>query len=239
LKRGSCTVTTTQVQAKAKRRAAQNDGNNVTKVGLTYTYAICSTIKNNNDILVETSKDVDEEINLSLCLYGFTALWIMADFSFLIVYTASMTPRTGVQPVATLLFFFFRGVGLSLGTAATSGVLYKPQMINEGDRGAIGGMKIGRGNRSTRRKPAPAPLCLPQIPHDQTRARTPGRRGGKPATNHLSYGAARTRLLTYRTTQRSINVGFEPTTPVFEWAKTVHVLDRAATVSDKEINARK
>jgi hypothetical protein len=45
-------------------------------------------------------------------------------------------------------------------------------MIDEGDCGAIGGMKIGRGNRSTRRKPAPAPLCLPQIPHDQTQART-------------------------------------------------------------------
>jgi hypothetical protein len=27
----------------------------------------------------------------------------------------------------------------------------------------------GRGNRSTRRKPAPAPLCPPQIPIDQTR----------------------------------------------------------------------
>jgi hypothetical protein len=26
-------------------------------------------------------------------------------------------------------------------------------MIDEGDYGAIGGMKIGRGNRSTRRKP--------------------------------------------------------------------------------------
>jgi hypothetical protein len=51
-------------------------------------------------------------------------------------------------------------------------------------------VEIGRGNRSTCRKPAPAPLCPPQIPHDQTRARTPGRRGGKPATNRLSYGAA-------------------------------------------------
>jgi hypothetical protein len=29
-----------------------------------------------------------------------------------------------------------------------------------------------------------------KIPHDQTRARTPGRWGGKPATNRLSYGAA-------------------------------------------------
>jgi hypothetical protein len=39
-------------------------------------------------------------------------------------------------------------------------------MIDEGDCGAIGGTKIGRGNRSTQRKPAPAPLCPPQIPHD-------------------------------------------------------------------------
>jgi hypothetical protein len=54
------------------------------------------------------------------------------------------------------------GVGLSpLGTAATSGLLYKPQMIDEGDCGAIGGMKIGRGYRSTRRKLATAPLCPP------------------------------------------------------------------------------
>jgi hypothetical protein len=29
-----------------------------------------------------------------------------------------------------------------------------------------------------------------KIPHDQTRVRTPGRRGGKPASNRLSYGAA-------------------------------------------------
>jgi hypothetical protein len=46
------------------------------------------------------------------------------------------------------------------GTAATSGQLYKPQMIDEGDCGAIGGMKIGRGNRSTQRKPAPAPPLI-------------------------------------------------------------------------------
>jgi hypothetical protein len=35
----------------------------------------------------------------------------------------------------------------------------------------------------------PAPRCQPQIPHDQTRAPKVGRRGGKPATNRLSYGA--------------------------------------------------
>jgi hypothetical protein len=56
-------------------------------------------------------------------------------------------------------FFILSGVRLSpLGTAATSGLLYQPQKIDDGDCGAIGGMKIGRGNRSTRRKPTPAPL---------------------------------------------------------------------------------
>jgi hypothetical protein len=51
-----------------------------------------------------------------------------------------------------------------------TGLLYQPRMIDE--RGAVGGMKIGRGNRSTRRKPATVPLCPPQIPHDLTWART-------------------------------------------------------------------
>jgi hypothetical protein len=45
------------------------------------------------------------------------------------------------------------------GTAATTGLLHQPQMIIW--YGAICGLKIGRGNRSTRRKPAPAPFCLP------------------------------------------------------------------------------
>jgi hypothetical protein len=71
-----------------------------------------------------------------------------------------------------LIWFFLWGGTKSLGTAATCGLFYKPQMIDEGDCGAIGGIKSGRGNRSTRRKPAPAPLCQPKIPHDQTRART-------------------------------------------------------------------
>jgi hypothetical protein len=33
-------------------------------------------------------------------------------------------------------------------------------MIGEGDCGEFGGMKIGRGNGSTRRKSAPAPLKI-------------------------------------------------------------------------------
>jgi hypothetical protein len=44
--------------------------------------------------------------------------------------------------------------------------------LGDYDDGEVGGMQIDRGNRSTRRKPAPAPLCPPQIPFDQTRAGT-------------------------------------------------------------------
>jgi hypothetical protein len=33
------------------------------------------------------------------------------------------------------------------------------------DDGEIGGMMIGKGNRSTWRKPAPVPLCPPQTLH--------------------------------------------------------------------------
>jgi hypothetical protein len=51
------------------------------------------------------------------------------------------------------------------------GILYQPQMIDDDDDcGAIGGMRIGSGNRSTRRKPVPVPLCPPQIPYDLTSA---------------------------------------------------------------------
>jgi hypothetical protein len=43
--------------------------------------------------------------------------------------------------------FFSNLWGGTLGTAATTGVLYQPRMIGNGDCGEIGGMKIGRRNR--------------------------------------------------------------------------------------------
>jgi hypothetical protein len=60
----------------------------------------------------------------------------------------------------------------SLGTAATN----RPIVPAPGDNddGEIGGM-IGRGKRSTRRKPTPVPLCPPQTPYD-----LPGREPGSP-----------------------------------------------------------
>jgi hypothetical protein len=54
------------------------------------------------------------------------------------------------------------GIQGPLGTAATN----RPIVPAPGDYddGEIGGM-IVRGNRSTRRKPAPVPLCPPQTPY--------------------------------------------------------------------------
>jgi hypothetical protein len=51
-------------------------------------------------------------------------------------------------------------------------LLYQPQTIDDDGCGSISGRQIGRGNRSTRRKPAPVPLCAPQILHVLTWART-------------------------------------------------------------------
>jgi hypothetical protein len=65
-----------------------------------------------------------------------------------------------------------------LGSAATN----RPIVPASGDYdGEIGGM-IGRGNRTTRRKPVPVPLCPPQTPH-AARTRTQGHRGGKLTNN--------------------------------------------------------
>jgi hypothetical protein len=59
----------------------------------------------------------------------------------------------------------YSGGGVQLGpfgTAATN----RPIVPAPGDYdGQIGGMMIVRGNRSTRRRPAPVPLCSPQTPH--------------------------------------------------------------------------
>jgi hypothetical protein len=78
---------------------------------------------------------------------------------------------TTLRVIVMLVFVFFLaswgGVRLSpLGTSATSWPIVPAPAV------AVGGMRIGRGNRSTRREPAPTPPCPPQIPHDLTRART-------------------------------------------------------------------
>jgi hypothetical protein len=80
------------------------------------------------------------------------------------------------------------GGGVQLGPLGT--VVTNRSIVpapGEYDDGEVSGMMIGRGNRSTRRKPAPVSLCPPQTPHACPDA-NPGFRGAKPATNRLCYG---------------------------------------------------
>jgi hypothetical protein len=93
-------------------------------------------------------------------------------------HTDTYRPTLFKWPTELIYFLFFfklhSGRGESklgpLDTSATKWLIVSAP--GDYDDGEFGGMKIGRGNRSSRRKPAPAPLCLPQIPLDETRART-------------------------------------------------------------------
>jgi hypothetical protein len=72
-----------------------------------------------------------------------------------------------------IIIIIIGGVELSpLGTAATPGLLYKPQMIDEGDCGAIVGFvvdKVALGQVFSEYFGFP---CQISFHHDQTRART-------------------------------------------------------------------
>jgi hypothetical protein len=57
--------------------------------------------------------------------------------------------------------------------------------------GEVGGMRIGRGNRSIRRKSVPVSLRPPQTPTWTDLRSNPRRWGGKRATNHLGDGTAK------------------------------------------------
>jgi hypothetical protein len=75
--------------------------------------------------------------------------------------------KTGNKPQlrkSVLIGIVEGGVQLGpLGTAATNRPIVPAP--DDYDYGEIGGMMIGKGNQSTRRKRAPAPLCPPQTPH--------------------------------------------------------------------------
>jgi hypothetical protein len=80
----------------------------------------------------------------------------------------SSNPRKRTVYIHDTCFFlnwYSGGGGVQLGPLGTAAIS-RPIVPVPGnyDDGEIGGM-IGRGNRSTRRKPAPLPLCPPQTPH--------------------------------------------------------------------------
>jgi hypothetical protein len=120
-------------------------------------------------------------------------------FNFLSPYVSLLLPCTRfihfqfvfLSPFLKFFFEFFavERDWVHLVRRPLSDLLYSRRMVDD-ESGVVVEMRIGRGNRNTRRKPAPVPLCPPQIPHDLTPGSNPGRRGGRPATNGLSYGTA-------------------------------------------------
>jgi hypothetical protein len=64
--------------------------------------------------------------------------------------------ESAMRPFPPRVFSFFNLWGGTLDTATTTGLLYQPRKIRDGDGGEIDGMKNGRGNRSTREKTCPS-----------------------------------------------------------------------------------
>jgi hypothetical protein len=99
-----------------------------------------------------------------------------------------------LRSVVVFFFFSFSGWGESESTwyVGHCWPIVPARMIDD-DYGAVGWMRIGRGNRSTRRKPAPVQLCPSQIPHDLTWDRT---RAGTMGSQRLTaWAMARPRSL--------------------------------------------
>jgi hypothetical protein len=87
-------------------------------------------------------------------------------------------------------FFYWLGETKSQGTAATYGLLYKPQMIDEDDFWSNWWNKNWQGKPKYSEKTCPSATLSTTYPIWPNRARNPDRLGGKPAANRLSYGAA-------------------------------------------------
>jgi hypothetical protein len=79
----------------------------------------------------------------------------------------------------TAIIFFIFLMGWDWAHFVLFGLQYQPQIIddNDDDFGAIGGMRIDRGNRITRRKPARATLYITD-PTWSDQGSNPGRRIG-------------------------------------------------------------
>jgi hypothetical protein len=99
-----------------------------------------------------------------------------------------------------------------------TGLLYQPRMIYD-ECGVVGGMRTGRGNRSTRRKPAPVPLRPPKIPHELTWARS-----GNLAINIVSHGTA------------IINGKYVRTGEAYFKVMTLHSFERAHKYCEKNFS---
>jgi hypothetical protein len=98
--------------------------------------------------------------------------------------------------VISITHFFYSQWGKteSLGTATTTGLLYQPQMIGDADCGETDGNEDWQGKPKYSEKTCPSATLSTTNPTWLDPGLNPGRRGGKPATNRLSYGAAITHI---------------------------------------------
>jgi hypothetical protein len=96
------------------------------------------------------------------------------------------------QPAAFLFYYYL--VCETIGTAATPGLLCQPRVIvkmivaKQMECTLVGETEVLGENLPQRH------FCLSQNPTRPDPSLNPGRRGGKPATNRLSYGAASLQL---------------------------------------------
>jgi hypothetical protein len=96
------------------------------------------------------------------------------------------SPECRLWHLTWLFLFSFLWWGETESTWHVS-LLYQFRMIDDDECAAVGGMRIGRRNRSTRRKPTPVSTTNRTWPYLGLNM---GHRSGKPATNRLSYGTA-------------------------------------------------
>jgi hypothetical protein len=95
----------------------------------------------------------------------------------------------GISPSQGSYLFFIYLVCEAIGTAATPGLLCQPRVIvkmiveKQVECRSAGGTEVLEENLPQRH------FCLSQNPSWSDPGLNPGRRGGKQATNHLSYGA--------------------------------------------------
>jgi hypothetical protein len=86
------------------------------------------------------------------------------------------------------IFFYF--VCEAIGTAAAPGLLCQPRVIMKMIVEKQMECRLARETEVLRENLPQRPFCPSQNPTWPDPNLNPGRRGGKPVTNHLSYGAA-------------------------------------------------
>jgi hypothetical protein len=150
----------------------------------------------------------------------------------ILAYDALQSDRNLSSFGRTLIFSRLHGVIIILilylvGWDSPVGLVCQLHMIDDGDCGAISGIRICRGNRSTRRKPAPASRFAPQISHDQTRA---GTRAAAVGSQLLTAWAVARRYVAWSSIDRVIcikmsrDLKFRKHTRPIQWVKKMQNL---------------